>query len=175
MLKLTTDKHEAFRGLSATAELLVLLVLLFRLQIYHCVQLNYFLFSSLRRIGPCCRPPQIFAGASPTVRSRPTLHCPRQLFLSLRSSHVQQLIDSQWQMADCVVVGKCFWQYARPSIFDSHLLHQNRDLCLYPSAFDAPVGGSRRNIVASFGMEKLEWRGYPRVKKISKIRLFVLT
>jgi len=46
MLKLTTDKHEALRGLSATAELLVLLVLLFRLQIYHCVQLNYFLFSS---------------------------------------------------------------------------------------------------------------------------------
>jgi len=33
MLKLTTDKHEVLRGLSATAELLVLLVLLFRLQI----------------------------------------------------------------------------------------------------------------------------------------------
>jgi len=58
MLKLTTDKHEASRGLSATAELLVLLVLLFRLQIYHCVQLSYFLFSSLRRIGLCCRPSQ---------------------------------------------------------------------------------------------------------------------
>jgi len=42
MLKLTTDKHEALRGLSATAEI-VLLVLLFRLQIYH---------SLLRRIGP---------------------------------------------------------------------------------------------------------------------------
>jgi len=46
MSKMTTDKHEALRGLSATAEVLVLLVLLFRLQIYHCVQLNYFLFSS---------------------------------------------------------------------------------------------------------------------------------
>ena len=56
MLKLTTDKHEAFRGLSATAELFVLLVLLFRLQIYHCVQLNYFLFSSPAYIGPCCKP-----------------------------------------------------------------------------------------------------------------------
>ena len=35
---------------------------LFRLQIYHCVQLNSFLFSSLRHIlvhiGPCCRPSQ---------------------------------------------------------------------------------------------------------------------
>ena len=47
MLKLTTDKHEAVHGLSTTAELLVLLVpvLLFRLQIYRCEQLNYFLFS----------------------------------------------------------------------------------------------------------------------------------
>ena len=26
--------------------------------IYHCVQLNSFLFSSLRRIRPCCRPSQ---------------------------------------------------------------------------------------------------------------------
>ena len=58
MLKLTTDKHEASRGLSSTAELLVLLVLLVRLQIYHCVQLNSLLFSSLRRIRPCCRPSQ---------------------------------------------------------------------------------------------------------------------
>ena len=56
MSKLTTDKHEALRGLSATTELLVLLVLLF--QVYHCVQLNYFLFSSpaYRYIGPCCKP-----------------------------------------------------------------------------------------------------------------------
>ena len=69
MLKLTTDKHEALRGLSATAELIVLLVLLFRLQIYHCVQLNSFLFSSLRRIRPRCRPSQTFPGASPTVRA----------------------------------------------------------------------------------------------------------
>ena len=30
------------------------------------------LFCSLRRIRPCCRPSQTFAGASPTVRS--TLH-----------------------------------------------------------------------------------------------------
>ena len=30
----------------------------FGFRIYHCVQLNSFLFSSLRRIGPCCRPSQ---------------------------------------------------------------------------------------------------------------------
>ena len=32
-------------------------------------------------------------------------------------------------------------------------------------AFDAPLGGSRRNIVMLFGTEKLEWLGYPIVKK----------
>ena len=36
-----------------------------------------------------------------------------------------------------------------------------------PPAFNAPVrgGGFRRNIVIPFGMEKLEWCGYPVVKK----------
>jgi len=37
-----------------------------------------------------------------------------------------------------------------------------------PLAFDAPVKGfptSRRNIATPFGMEKLEWLGYPTVKK----------
>ena len=36
-----------------------------------------------------------------------------------------------------------------------------------PPAFDAPVRGegSRRNIAMPFGMEKLEWLGYPMVKK----------
>ena len=37
---------------------------------FNCVQLNSFLFSSLRRIRPCFRPSQTkFAGVSPTVRS----------------------------------------------------------------------------------------------------------
>ena len=35
---------------------------LFQLQIYHCVQLNSFLFSSLQRTGPCCRPSQTNIG-----------------------------------------------------------------------------------------------------------------
>jgi len=37
-------------------------------------------------------------------------------------------------------------------------------------AFDAQLGGSRRNIAMPFGMVKLEWLGYPMM-----IRLFVLT
>ena len=45
-----------------------------------------------------------------------------------------------------------------------------------PPAFDAPVRGrgSRRNIVMTFGVEKLElW--LPDGEEISKISLFVLT
>jgi len=41
----------------------------------------------------------------------------------------------------------------------------------YPLAFDAPVrggGGSRRNIATPFGTEKLEWCGYPIVKKFRR-------
>ena len=36
------------------------------------------------------------------------------------------------------------------------------------NAFDAPVrgGGSRRNSATTFGVEKLEWCGYPMVKKV---------
>jgi len=37
-----------------------------------------------------------------------------------------------------------------------------------PPAFDAADrgGGSRRNIVTTFGVEKIEWCGYPTVNKI---------
>jgi len=45
-----------------------------------------------------------------------------------------------------------------------------------PPAFDASVmGGSCRNIAMPFGKEKLEWCGYPTVKKILMLFLFVLT
>ena len=39
-----------------------------------------------------------------------------------------------------------------------------------PPAFDALVrgGGSRRNIATPFSMEKLEWCGYPKVKKFRR-------
>ena len=40
----------------------------------------------------------------------------------------------------------------------------------YPLAFDALVRrGSCRNIATPFGTEKLEWWGYPMVKKIEDI------
>jgi len=45
---------------------------------------------------------------------------------------------------------------------------------LTPPAFDAPVRGvdSRQNIAIPFGIEILEWLGYPTVRKTC---LFVLT
>jgi len=38
----------------------------------------------------------------------------------------------------------------------------------YPFAFDAPVRGSHRNSATRFGKEKLEWLGYPMVKKFRR-------
>jgi len=40
-------------------------------------------------------------------------------------------------------------------------------------AFDAPLGGPHRSIAISCGAEKLEWCGYPTVKKSLMIRLIV--
>jgi len=45
-----------------------------------------------------------------------------------------------------------------------------RKLSFFPSK-----GDLRRNTAIMFGMEKLEWCGYPIVKKIVQIRLFVST
>ena len=39
----------------------------------------------------------------------------------------------------------------------------------YPRAFTPTLGGGggfRQNIAVTFGTEKLEWCGYPKVKKI---------
>jgi len=38
----------------------------------------------------------------------------------------------------CMVVGNCFWHFARPAIFDSQLLGQNHDFCLYPICIRRP-------------------------------------
>jgi len=62
-----------------------------------------------------------------------------------------------------------FWDTAR-------YLWKNRYFIIPHLHSTPPLGGcSRRNIGTPFGMEKLEWCRYPKVKKISKICLFVLT
>jgi len=70
----------------------------------------------------------------------------------------------------------CFAACAHLTISVSEI---ERDICekivilAYPLAFDAPVsplggGGSRRNSATPFGMEKLEWFGYPMLKKFRR-------
>ena len=60
----------------------------------------------------------------------------------------------------------CFWDRAR---YWSKIV-----ILSYPLHSTPSLGGSRRSSATPFGMEKLEWFGYPMVKKISDISLFVL-
>ena len=72
------------------------------------------------------------------------------------------------------VVGKYFWHFARPAIFDSQLLDQNRDFRLYP-AFDAPFVGfpSEYRHPVWYGKTRMAW--IPDGEKISNISLFTFT
>jgi len=51
------------------------------------------------------------------------------------------------------------------SSIDSQMFVENRDFCLPHLHSMRPLGGLCRNIAMTFGMEKLEWSGYPMVKK----------
>ena len=73
----------------------------------------------------------------------------------------------------CMVVGNCFCHFARPAIFDSQLLDQNRDLC--PPAFDALVRGVPVIISPPRLVRKTRMVWLPDGEKISKTCLFVLT
>jgi len=58
-----------------------------------------------------------------------------------------------------------FWDRAR---------YWSKIIFSYPLAFDAPLGGSRRNCATPFGMKKARMAWLPDGEKISKIFLFVL-
>jgi len=66
------------------------------------------------------------------------------LFSSAYSSTLQavtnkhSLVSRRLWDVHCMVVGNCFWHFARPAIFDSQLLDQNRDFCLYPTCIRHP-------------------------------------
>jgi len=78
----------------------------------------------------------------------------------VRTSSSRSIASGAWPTLCHIlsfVVGKCFWHFARPAIFDIQLLDQNRDFCLYPTCIRRPVrGSSRRNIATPFGTKKLE-------------------
>ena len=76
----------------------------------------------------------------------------------------------------------CGFLFAFHSNYGS-ILHQLRDKArywskiviffIYPLAFDVPVRGPHRNIDIPFRMGKLEWWGYPMVKKTLRICITV--
>ena len=77
--------------------------------------------------------------------------------------------------ACCRTLRLCFSHFATHTVDNTVDLYAAKpdirpeSRCLLtPPAFDAPVGGSRLNIVTPRGMEKLEWCGYPTVKKIRR-------
>jgi len=39
-------------------------------------------------------------------------------------------------------------------------------MAMFHTAFDAPLTGIHQNIAMRFGTQKLEWFGYPMVKKV---------
>jgi len=63
-------------------------------------------------------------------------------------------------VADChilsFVVGKCFSHFTRPAIFDSQLLDQNRNFCLYPTCILPPLGG----VPVGISPPRLVWKNY---------------
>jgi len=105
---------------------------------------------------------------------RSTLHGRRWLFLSLRSSHVQQSIDSQWCVADCVIYSASssiiVFGTSRPcsNLRQPAIRPESRFLPILYLHSTPPLGGSRRNIATPFSMEELEWCGYPTVKKFRR-------
>jgi len=48
------------------------------------------------------------------------------------------LLSRQLRDLHCMVVGNCFCRIARPATFDSQLLDQNLDFCLYPTCIRRP-------------------------------------
>jgi len=54
-----------------------------------------------------------------------------------------------------------FWDTAR-------YLWKNHHFIIHPLHSTPPLGGSRRNIGTPFGLQKLEWCRYPKVKKFQR-------
>ena len=82
-----------------------------------------------------------------------------------------------WCMAvsaiNCTVDGRSCCSHVQQSSIDSQLFVENHDLCLpHPHSTPQlrrpllPLPFSLRNIAIRFSVQKLEWFGYPMVKKV---------
>jgi len=92
------------------------------------------------------------------------------LFVYLRRSRALQAVintDSLMRRCRCGKLhgGLSHLLFAGPAVMDiASYIADDRDLCLPHRHSTPPLGGPRRNIARTFGMEKLEWFGYPIVK-----------
>jgi len=75
-------------------------------------------------------------------------------------------------------VRRCFSQLATRAVDNPIDLYAAKPdirpesrFCLPHLHSTPPLGGSRRNIATPFGMEKLEWCGYPMVKKFRRLQI----
>jgi len=91
------------------------------------------------------------------------------LFVYLRRSRALQAVintDSLMRRRRCGKLhgGLSHLLFEGPAVMDiASYMADDRDLCLPHRHSTPPLGGPRRNIARTFGMEKLEWFGYPIV------------
>jgi len=103
--------------------------------------IKLFLFSSLRRIRPCCRPSQTnirWCVADCDLYCMVVGNCFCHFVVRTSSNRSIAVVRDRLCHIHSFVVGKCFWHFAPPAIFYSQLLDQNRDSCLYSTCIRRP-------------------------------------
>jgi len=122
---------------------------------------NSILFCWLRRnVEPCCH---THDSRSTVYNARPRL-VGLALWVIARGAWWSNTRIKQKAGRGCDIQPRCSSYWSR-----SQIIVGNRYFS-YPTCILRPrKGGSRRNIAMPFGMEKLEWYGYPMVKKTLKM------
>jgi len=116
------------------------------LQICHCVQLNALFCCLWRNIEVSCHKHFVVFSGNQHRRLLPAITC--ETVAVHRRPHLQHLPVA------------VLTQAVKPD-------RLRIAISAYPTCIRRPRwgGDSRRNVVMPFGTEKLEWRGYPKVKK----------
>ena len=121
-----------------------------RLQIYHCVQLNALFCCLWRNVEASCHKYFVVFSRNQHHRLLPAM------------CHTQ-LVAGRWSSGDHV---DNTWPVAALTAGIEARFRLRIAISAYPTCIRRPhQGGSRHNIAMPFGVEKLEWCGYPMVKK----------